>query len=66
MDVVRKSIKAEKLKGIVRLPKSLSNQTVEIVVRPKRERSLVDELCGCASNLEMSSEQLRHERRMKL
>ena len=69
-DVIKTRITADKLDGIVKLPKSFSGKKVEIMVRVVGKesygKSSVDRLYGCASNLNLSAEEIRAERRSSL
>ena len=68
--VITKKMTANKLSGVIKLPKSFSGKKVEVIVRvvekePVRE-GIVDKLYGCASNLNLSAKEIRAERRNAL
>lgn len=61
MEKIVERIPAAKLSKVIQLPKSYVGKTVEITVRPCSSGSL-QSLRGCASNLNLSLEDIRDER----
>ena len=63
MQTVTSRIPASDISNIIELPVSFLNGYVEVTVKPVSDpTSVVDSLWGCASNLDVSAEELRDER----
>ena len=63
MQTVTSRIPASDISNIIELPVSFLNGDVEVTVKPVSDpTSVVDSLWGCASNLDVSAEELREER----
>lgn len=61
MEKIIERIPAAKLSKVMQLPKSYAGKTVEITVRPCGSGDL-QSLRGCASNLNLSWNEIRDER----
>ena len=63
MQTVTSRMPASDISNIIELPVSFLNGDVEVTVKPVSDpTSVVDSLWGCASNLDISAEELREER----
>ena len=63
MQTVTSRMPASNISNIIEFPVSFLNGEVEVTVKPVSDpTSVVDSLWGCASNLDVSAEELREER----
>lgn len=66
MEVVRQRMNSNLIAEIIALPASFLNKEVEVIVKESaKEESIVDQLCGIASNLNMTADEVRSERLRK-
>ncbi|WP_026497122.1 hypothetical protein [Butyrivibrio sp. WCD3002] len=61
MEVVRTTLDADLLSPIISIPFSLKGKKVDVTIT-EAKKSIVDELYGIASNLDMSLDEIRTER----
>lgn len=61
MEVLRTTVDADLLSPIINIPFSLKGKKVDVTITEAR-KSIVDELYGIASNLDMSLDDIRAER----
>ncbi len=64
MEALETRLDANVLATIVKLPNSYMGRELRVVISPveDKEPGILDKLCGIASNLNMSSEDIRDER----
>lgn len=61
MEIVKTRVNADLLAPIIKLPVSLMGKDVDITITESK-KSIVDELYGIASNLDMTLDEIRDER----
>ncbi len=61
MEVVKATLDADLLSPIISIPFSLQGKKVDVTIT-EAKRSIVDELYGIASNIDMSLDDIRTER----